>query len=352
MMLVHLQLVAGEPINIKGASLPVITVTITDNEASDIKGQLREKAPSILGLYMVVDSMAASVPVSGHYSISGRKLSFEPTYALGDGLEFEVVYKTGDKTNTRRFRTADRSLPDISTRVVTAYPTCDTIPYNTLFFHVRFSQPMMGDIQAYKHVQVYDDAGNERLNAWRQKSFWLDSGRLLVLMIHPGRVKNGIHYESPLFDSGRYYKLVVDKDIKDANDNPLVDRYEQRFFVKGEDRISPVPGIDKGRLPAAGTIMPLRLSFSEGMDYASVLDGVKLCDDMGATVPCKIESEPGNRYFTLLPHRQWKKGSYSLVLKGAVYDFAANRVSRLFEMTDEQEIEKGKMDTKLPFRIN
>ncbi|RYD59482.1 MAG: hypothetical protein EOP56_01055 [Sphingobacteriales bacterium] len=353
LLLVRLHVIAGEPINIKGTSIPVITVTIAGEEAARIKGQLTEKAGSILGLYMIVDGARASVPVSGRYSLAGRKLSFEPIYPLGENMEFEVVWKSGDKDSTRRFNTSGQMTPVVAdARVVTAYPTSDTIPYNTLFFHVRFSRPMMNDRQSYKYVQVYDDAGNEREKAWRQKSFWLDSGRVLVLMIHPGRVKNGIHYEGPLFDSGRYYKLVVNKDIKDANGNTLMDNYEQRFFVAGEDRVSPAAFIDNIHIPRAGSTLPLILSFSEGMDYASVIDGAKVYDGTGAIVPCSIESKPGDRRFAIVPDKQWGKGEYKLVLKSAVYDFAANRINRLFEITDSREMEKDKIEIKFSFKVD
>ena len=78
-------------------------------------------------------------------------------------------------------------------------------------------------------------------------------------MIHPGRVKNGIHYESPLFDSGKHYTLKVHTSIKDINNNPIEKEYSKTFYITGEDRIKPTPLFENITLPAVGSKQTLHL---------------------------------------------------------------------------------------------
>lgn len=352
-LLIRLQAIAGELIKIDSIATmrPTITVSIADDKAKAVAGE-KVKAADILSLYLIINDTPASVPVSGTYQLKDRELSFSPTYTLGCNMEFEVQYQDGDQQVTKRFTIPSKPKPTSFSRVITAYPTSDTIPYNTLFFHVRFDQPMLNDKYAYRHVKVYDENGVERESTWRQKSFWLDSNRLLVLMVHPGRVKSGIHYEGPLFDSGKHYTIKIETNIKDANGQALSAEYTQQYFVKGDDRICPKAEVARELLPPAQTCEPIILSFSEGMDYASVTDGTKVYDKEGKLVPSVVKEGNDDRVYLVTPLQRWQKGKYTIVLKSAICDFAANRIRRPFETTDIKEMEKDKLTTTFTFRIN
>jgi hypothetical protein len=353
-LLLHLHATAGEAISVKGLQSlqPTISAHITDADAKILAGEGLNDAGKLLAMYMVVNGKPVAVAVAGKYEVRRNDLSFTPLYALGYDMEFEVQYKNGNTvTASTRFHTPKHPLSGKQAAVVTSYPLCDTIPYNTLYFHVRFSHAMMNDKRAYRYIKMYDDKGIERTNAWRQKSFWLDDGKLLVLMIHPGRVKNGIHYESPLFDSGRYYTLTIESDIKDMNGNAIAEAYTHRYYVKGEDRESPRAYVNKAILPEAKTKQPVILSFSEGMDNASVLDGVSILDAKGTIIPCTVQEKGMDNTYSITPAKAWAKGKHTLLLKSAVYDFAANRINRLFEIKAAQDIETDKNDTKLEFII-
>lgn len=353
-LLLHLQAVAGVVISIndKMPLKPVLSMPLTQAQLSMLKEQGIDKGKEMLGLYLVTDGKVAEVPVVGVYSIEDMKLLYSPRYNLGYDLEFvaKAVQENG-MVMVKKYHTPTNPTSSKKAIVVSAYPLADTIPYNTLFFHVHFSQRMLNDRYAYKHIKMYDAKGEERTNVWRQKSFWLDGGKLLVLMIHPGRVKNGIHYESPLFDSGSYYTLKVLSSIKDENGNGLKKGFEQRYFVVGEDRA--IPQMNKFYLkqPSANTKQPLSVFFSEGMDYASVLAGVKVVDEKGRSVGCKISVGKTDKSFMITPIAQWRKGAYTLMLNGGVYDYSGNRINRPFEITDAKEIEKDAQVNKWSFEV-
>lgn len=340
---------AGEKITVKGSVLsPVITVVLTPQQMGDIKDDVQSKAGNILTLKMLINTIPADVPVTGRYRVKGNTLQFSPLYDLGYDREFEIQYTSGSAILKKRFKTPAAPHSDRISKVEDVYPLADTVPYNTLFFNVRFTEPMMPDKEAYKHIKVYDEHGVERTQAWRQRSFWLDSGRVLVLMIHPGRVKSGIHYESPLFDSGKHYTVTVNKSIRDVNGNFIASDLTKRYYISGIDKTSPAARVKQ--IPAANTVKPLKLLFSEGMDHASVIDGVALYDGRGVAVPVHID-EDNDKQYNIIPSFSWQRGTYTLVLKNAVYDFAANRINRLFEVSDAKELEKDNVDTVLKFEV-
>ncbi|OSZ77997.1 hypothetical protein CAP35_06930 [Chitinophagaceae bacterium IBVUCB1] len=351
-LLIHLQTIAGELIKIENVATmhPTITVSITDEKAKMLAVDVT-MASNILSLYMIINDTPASVPVSGSYLLKDSELSFSPRYTLGNSTVFEIQYQGGGEIMTKRFTTPSKPNPNALATVVTTYPLSDTIPYNTLFFHVRFSESMLDDKYAYKHVKVYDENGVERERPWRQKSFWLDSNKLLVLMIHPGRVKTGIHYESPLFDSGKHYTIKIEQEIKDKNVQKLRAEYTRQYFVNGEDRICPKVEMVHKVLPHAQTKEPIILSFSESMDHASVTEGTMIYDGAGKPMPCIVRATANDSDYQVIPIQNWRKGRYTFVLKSSVYDVAANRIRRPFETTNIKEMETDKLNTTFTFRI-
>lgn len=350
--LIHLQATAGELIKVTGVEelKPIVTVELTNEDLTTVQKDINKEGKHVLALYLLQNGKRASLPVAGRYDLNKHTLSYTTLYKLGYEQSYEVVYKTNNKEHTKRFSTPQHPTSDIAAEVVTTYPLGDTIPYNTLYFHVRFNQPMQIDDQAYRYIKVFDNNGTECRRAWRQRSFWLEDGKLLVLMIHPGRVKNGIHFESALFDSGKRYTIKVSKDIKDINGNPLKGGYQQSYYVKGEDRRIPKALLQQKTYTIANTQKAISLNFSEGMDHASVLAGTKIYDQSGKEVLVNISANNDDT-FLITPKTKWQKGNYTIVLGGSVYDLAANRLNRLFEIKDPNEIEKDKIETKLHFTI-
>lgn len=353
-LLIHLSALAGESIIIRKLETlqPLVSVQLSEKEIETLSKDGFDNAKAILAIFLVNNGIAAQIPVAGKYFIEKNELVYIPLYTLGYNMEFEARFeKAGNIAAHRRFRTPPNPISAIPSRVETIYPLTDTIPYNALYFHIRFNQSMFESVNAFKYVKVLDGSGKEITNAWRHKSFWLDSGKLLVLMIHPGRVKNGIHYEGPLFDSGKYYTIKVEYGIPDRNGNQSSGEFSKKYFIAGEDRSIPTVRIDSIHLPGTNSTDPVSFIFSEGMDNASVLDGVSVFDEQGNAIPCYIREKKSDRLFTVTPLKKWAKGNYYISLNGIIYDFAGNRLNRLFEITDVSQINADKKKTVLRFSV-
>ena len=87
------------------------------------------------------------------------------------------------------------------------------------------------------------------------------------------------------------------------------------------------------------------------MDHASVWDGMFVTDAKGVKLPIKLDTNGKDNKYTITPLLPWQKGSYTLSLKGTVYDFAANRINRPFEITDTKEIENDNAVTTYTFEV-
>ena len=354
LLLIHLQVFAGELINITGVKTlnPVVTTELTIQQVDELNRVGVSNANKYLSLHVIIDGNPAKTPVGCRFKLDGQVLSLTPMYPLGYDTYFEVQNRVkGNLVVTSRFKTPSHPLSKKTAQVVTAYPVAQTIPYNILFFNIRFSHAMADDETAYKYVKVYDENGVERKQAWRQKANWFDDGKVLALMIHPGRVKNGIHYESPLFDSSKSYTIKVSKDIKDVNGNPIATDYVQEYRVSGVDKISPALNKVQVSQPSSNTTNPVLLSFSEGIDMTSVIIGTIILDSENNKVPFYVRQGNADSEYQLYPDEKWKKGTYTLVMKSYVYDFAANRIERLFEVTDVKDFEKDKMEKRFELDI-
>lgn len=350
--LIHLQTTAGELIKVTGIEElnPIISVQLSKEDQHTVTTNVAKEGAKILALYLVQNGRRANIAVAGHYKLNNNELAYTTYSGIGYDQSYEVVYIANGEEHTKRFVSPPHPTSKVTAKVITTYPLADTIPYNTLYFHVRFSEPMLADQHAYQYIKVFDEQGNERQRAWRQRSFWLDNGKLLVLMIHPGRVKNGIHFESPLFDSGKRYTIEVSKDIKDINGNPVAASYSQSYYVKGEDRQTPMVSLEHNSYSIAKTKKAISITFSEGMDHASVIEGTKVYNRAGKEIPCDISNTIDSKYI-ITPKLAWDGGAYTVEVGGSVYDYAANRLNRPFEITDVNDIEKDKIKTKLSFTI-
>jgi len=296
-------------------------------------------------LYLLSGDTASSYPVAGHFTTSGNTVCFEPLYPLGEGQRF-LVRAAGYRDTI--IRTPDRIIPkNGAPAVVSFYPMTDSIPLNILFFHIRFSQPMEADQAAWKKVTITDDQGNVIPRTWRQRSFWLDSGRLLVLMIHPGRVKSGIHYIGPVFAMNKKYTITVDSTMADAYGRHLKTPVGHQYYILPERRAL-LQACRVTRKLSAGTQQPVTVNFCNGVDHAAAITGMLMHDAQGKSIPCTIRQDE-EYTVSIVPNNPWPQGKLRLELTGDLYDCAGNKLNRLFEMKRSKAYRKDRLSES--FRI-
>ncbi|GAA4451323.1 hypothetical protein GCM10023092_08800 [Rurimicrobium arvi] len=290
------------------------------------------------GLFLMIGKESASLPVQCRFETGGQGLCFTPVYPLAQGAHF--LLHVGGYADTIL------SMPELRTpsagrsSIGAVYPLSDTIPENILFFHVAFTQRMTEDREAWKKVAVRDANGNLIPRTWRQRSFWLDSGRLLVLMIHPGRVKSGIHYTGPVFTEGHRYEICVDSSLTDISGNYLSASFRKIYYAGAEQRqvLLYAANLQQLRRETRDTLV---LQFSQGLDHAAAVTNIMVTNDQNASIPVVI-TQPADREIRLLPVDRWPEGELSLVLGADIYDYTGNRLNRSFEVSDSKDMLQDK----------
>ena len=310
---------------------PVFTIDLSDHSNFD---NLKQEEPQVLlALFLITANEPSEIPVSGEYIWDESKLSFQPISNLGNGLLFSVQYKTPDGIVEQRiYRTPKAILLHAAPpQVLKVFPESDVLPENILCFHVRFDRPMFKDHDAYKKARIFCD-GVEVPLVWKHVSHWTQDGQLLVLMVHPGRVKRGISYLGKAFESGKEYTLVIEREIPDPQGRTLVTTFKKEFKVTKADH--QVPKIKKSKIsfPKTSGSEPIRLSFSEPMDFACMIEGVEVIDEEGQLVSVKIEHLSDHQY-TVTPTGIWSSGTHQLVFDKVVSDLSGNRFNKKFETT-------------------
>ncbi len=321
---------AGSPELLNRDSLrPVFTLTLPQGAA--------QAGADWLSLHLLRDGDTAALSVASEYITRGRTLQMTPFTELDFGADYILRWRTVDGFKSGSYSTPEKNV-SAPAKLLARYPQTDSVPENLLMLQFRFDAPMRPDPDVWTRFRIRADTpgATDIPYAWRQRCYWLDSDRVLQLMIHPGRVKSGIDYGGPLLFAGRSYRIDIDSGLVDLKGNTLGVQAEQRLVAGIEDhRIPAVTGVPK--LLRAGSADPVRLSFSERMDYSGLLDGIRLLDAGGRDVDAGLELSPDGRTCELRPVERWQTGVYRLELSAEIRDLGANTLRRPFEVRSVKE---------------
>lgn len=321
--------------NMQDATKPILFCILDNSEMERMQAGEWTKVSS---LFIYKDSARVSIPVALIAFSRNDTFFIKPAVVLGNGMEFEWIVYNNDDTLCKRFKTP---LPIAKTnepsRVLAVYPLKDTLPANILLFHVFFSQPMVEDAQAYNYVHIINEKGIQIPFAWRQKASWSDSGKQLILMVHPGRIKNGISYAKdagPLFETGKFYTFVVNDSIKPLIPGTKVKAYSKKLYVMKDDHKLPqFISYTKVNKLKMNTRQNLSIAFNEPMDYGAVSIGLLVKDSKGNIIKGRFNPINDSQW-DFIPDQAWKKGDYQVMYNDYLADLASNHIDRAFEVKD------------------
>ncbi len=312
------------------------------------KAQWRKLFPVFTGAALP-DASSEKLPMLGTYSVDSAAIQFQPRFAFEPGM----TYTAGFHSNRLKEFWPEQVFPDFSvadfsfqveergsapaTRILEVFPSTGTPPVNLLKFYVYFSAPM-AQHNPHDFVHLYDEDGTEVNLPFVEvkEGLWDQDRRRLTLFFHPGRIKRGVGLNVALgmaLAENHSYRLVIDRDIRDAFGRPLAAAFEKEFQTRSADRASPEFETWKIILPAAGTVEPLRVVFDEPLDQALVLRLLTVYDAGGKRVEGAATVHHGEKEWHLRPERPWAPGRYALEASSVLEDLAGNRLDQLFETT-------------------
>lgn len=304
----------------------------TNNNEVDVK-----KASNILSLYIIINDTVATNKIFGNYILKDDSLQFIPYFNLGYNLNFEAQLCIDGDTIKKRFSTPQAPVVTaLPVQAIQIFPLTNKIPSNILLFHAIFSAPMNEDRMAFDKVQVLDETGKIKPKVWKEKSYWLDSAKHLVLMIHPGRIKRGIDYLKelgPVFEPGKKYTILLTTELKDQYGRPLQKEYRKTFTIIPPDRAIPKLLQTNFKKPKLNTQDPLQFCFSEPMDYGLVCTEIKVFNAHNQLVEGKFYPV-NDMAWNFIPKQTWKNEQYTVEFNATIADLASNHLNRPFEVKD------------------
>ncbi|CAD7811779.1 hypothetical protein CHRY9390_02414 [Chryseobacterium aquaeductus] len=297
--------------------------------------KISEKSEDLLKVFMVQDGIISETALLGDYSQIKDTVFFKPYFALGSGLLFNAYFYSENDTIQNEYKTQ----PVIFNRskgvtVKEIYPRTNKIYKNILTFHVEFSEPMEQNELAFKFINVYDENKVIVPHVWYNKSRWIND-KILILMIHPGRVKNGVSYFEDLgelFKEGKKYFLEINDKLRPHDPTSKLKPYIKEFQIISASTSIPKFLQNKMNSPKIKTFDKLRLQFDKPMDFYSILNGVHIkVYNTDEEVEGNFEAGSNDCEWYFVPTNSWNHKEYTLLFNKYVSDLSGNNLVKSFE---------------------
>ncbi len=288
----------------------------------------------------------------GAYRRDKDDLIFHPRAGLEPGHLYRAYFgPAGGAVRTKDYRVAPThdGKPAVVTKI---YPSSGVLPANVLKFYIYFSQPMRGGQDIFKQIQILDSKGEPLDNVWLADELWDENGQVLIIYIHPGRIKWGVILREvfgPVLYPDREYTFVVRGDMLDANGQKLGKDIMKRFRTTAEDRVRIELGEWKLGAPKEGSAAPLVVTFQKSIDHKSLERFLAIHDGKGQVVVGKTSVGQDEKAWSFIPALPWQDQEYRLKTNGRLEDVAGNTPLRPFDL-DLKSPAPPAQQLDIPFR--
>lgn len=198
-------------------------------------------------------------------------------------------------------------------------PSAGHVPANLLRISLAFARPVEAGVLTRLALLHADGSPVEA--PFLPEELWSPDGSRLTLLLHPGRVKTGLHARDtlgPILAPGEAVTLTLDG-------RPLRTLQVDAADTEGPHvqswRIAPV---------LAGTRQALVVALDAPVDGAAA-GHIGVADARGRRVAGKAELGGGESRWTFTPARPWRPGYYRLMVRSTLEDAAGNRANGRFE---------------------
>lgn len=191
--------------------------------------------------FFYVQTAPGAPAVLGNYTIADNHLSFKPKFLPDPKIQYLVTFsypklnslldeniaEVAEFTDVASFEPPEASQPE----VISFIPRLEEVPANLLRFYVYFSAPMSLQ-NPYDYITIIDENGEELEDPFViiPEGLWNINHTRLTLLLHPGRVKQGVGPNTTLGDvlkAGNSYTLNISREWKGASGEPLKSAFTQ-----------------------------------------------------------------------------------------------------------------------------
>jgi len=203
--------------------------------------------------------------------------------------------------------------------MVRVQPSAGQVPANLLRLSIEFATRIEGPV--LPRLELVRPDGKPLAQPFLEQELWSPNGRILTVLMHPGRVKTGLNAREvlgPVLVDGDDVTLTLDG-------RPI-----QHWRVGPADTSG--PAVSGWRLSSvhAGSRQPLVVTLGEPIDGREA-DYIAIADPHGRRVSGEALLKDGERTWTFTPHARWNAGKYRLIARGTLEDPAGNRLGGRFE---------------------
>lgn len=314
-----------------------------------------EQLSDVFKIFMIQENIESQTPLLGAYYKIKDTIFFKPQFELGEGLTFSANFSYKNSTIKKNYQTqsADHSIMH-EVEVKEIYPRDNKIPKNILTFYVEFPVPMTEDESAYRYVNLLDENKKIIPHVWYNKTRWI-SDKIMMLMIHPGRVKKDIsYYENlgELFTTGKKYYLEITGKIEPLDRHSKLKSFTKEFEITSPVNTSPKFIENKLSIPKRNTMDKLKIVFDRPIELFSAQIGISVNYNSETAIDGKITPGANDTEWYFAPAKPWSEKQYTLILNKYLSDPSGNSLSRPFETTSIKKNYKKHIVKKINFKLS
>ena len=223
-------------------------------------------------------------------------------------------------------------------RVVLVQPSGAEVPANLLRVSITFAAQVEGPL--LPRLSLLRADGSQVAEPFLAQELWSPNGKILTVMMHPGRVKSGLKArdeKGPILSEGDDVALALDGvRIKEWRVGPA----DESGPMALQWKISAVRVESKE---------PLVVTLDRPIDGRDS-DYLAIADVHDRRVAGRTQFTNGESTWTFTPSAPWRRGAYKLVIRGTLEDPAGNRLGSHFE-TSIHSPPGPPIDAVVPFAV-
>lgn len=222
----------------------------------------------------------------------------------------------------------------------TVQPSASSIPANVLRISLVFPKPVGQSLLSEITLRHADGRAIDQ--PFLPQELWSPDGRVLTLLMHPGRVKSGLvarEQLGPILSPGdnvvlalRGQRLKAWRVTEDDAQGPRVSNW----------RLSHVP---------AESRRPLVVTLDAPIDGRDA-DHIAVAGPDGSRLAGTASLGTAEATWVFTPRAAWRAGAYRVVVRGTIEDAAGNRPDDPFEARDLSKPRVEPADLFITFHAN
>ena len=223
-------------------------------------------------------------------------------------------------------------------RVVLVQPSGPEVAANLLRLSIRFAAQVEGPL--LPRLSLLRADGRQVQAPFLEQELWSPCGKILTVMMHPGRVKTGLKArdeKGPILSVGEDVILALDG-------HPI-----KQWRVGAADTVGPAVSAWKLSAVSVGSRQPIVVTLNEPIDGRDA-DYLAIADERDRRVAGRAQLTNGESTWTFTPSEPWRPGAYKLVVRGTLEDPAGNRLGGHFE-TSINSPPGPPVDAVVPFAV-